>query len=152
MPLTGTYSRTIDEKQRLAVPKPLREAFAKEAGSNDASESGVLYIAPGTDTSLMVFSETGFQRYSDRVSQASPNRAENRRYRRMFYAQAERVDVDSQGRVRIPERLMQFASLTKEAVILGVHEHAELWDKERWDVFLSEHGDDFDEVAAQSFE
>jgi MraZ protein len=152
MPLTGTYTRTIDDKQRLAVPKPLREAFGKEAGSDETTEAAVLYIAPGTDISLMVFSETGFQRYSDRFSQASVNRPDTRRYLRMFYAQAERVDVDSQGRVRIPERLMQFASLSKETVILGVHEHAELWDKERWEGFLAEHGDDFDQVAAQSFE
>ena len=149
MALTGTYARTIDDKQRLAVPKPLRDAFTREVGS---AETSVLYIAPGTDTSLMIFSETGFQRYSDRFSQASVNRADIRRYLRMFYAQAEQVDVDAQGRIRIPERLMQFASLSKEAVILGVHEHAELWDKKRWEVFLAEHGDDFDQVAAQSFE
>lgn len=151
MPLTGTYTRTIDSKHRVAIPKPLREAFGKDSGVTE-SQASVLYVAPGTDVSLMVFSETGFQKYSDRFSQASVNRTDIRRYLRMFYAQAERVEVDSQGRVRIPERLIQFAGLSKEAVILGVHDHAELWDKSRWEVFLTEHGDDFDQVAAQSFE
>ena len=153
MPLTGTYTRTIDDKQRLAVPKPLREAFGKDAATAEATvEASVLYVAPGTDTSLMVFSEAGFQRYSDRFSQASVNRTDIRRYLRMFYAQAERIELDSQGRVRIPERLMQFAGLSKEAVILGVHDHAEVWDKQKWDEFLTANGDDFDQMAAQSFE
>ncbi len=72
MLLTGTFPRTIDEKQRLAIPKRLREALAKSApgtergkppggkkehGSEDPradgeEESGVLYVAPGTDGSL----------------------------------------------------------------------------------------------------
>ncbi|MDB4614714.1 cell division protein [bacterium] len=162
MPLTGTYNRTIDDKHRLAVPKPLRDAFSRsesnskvhpdEKTDDKKDAASALYVAPGTDTSLVVFSESGFQSYSDRFSQASVNRKEIRQYLRIFYSQAERIEVDSQGRIRIPDRLITFAKLSKEAVMLGVHDHAEVWDKELWESFLQQHGDDFDEVAAQSFE
>ena len=53
MPLTGTFLRTLDEKRRLAVPKRLRDDFGP-------SELEFLYIAPGTDRSLLVFSPQGF--------------------------------------------------------------------------------------------
>ena len=53
MLLTGSYSRAVDEKLRIAVPKRLRDAM-------QCPDGGVLYIAPGTDRSLAVYTEQAF--------------------------------------------------------------------------------------------
>lgn len=145
MPLTGTFQRVLDEKFRLAVPKSLRKQFAQE-------EPTSLFIAPGTETSLALYSTAAFERLAERLAERSPNRAEVRNYLRLFYARAENVSVDGQGRIRIPERLVQFAQLKQQVVLLGVHDHAEIWDQELWEQFQKQHGSRFDELASGAFE
>jgi len=146
MPLTGTYERSFDEQQRLAVPKRLREQFTE-------GKLLSLYVAPGTERSLCLYSPEAFEQQAQKLAQRSSNRVEIRNYLRLYYARAEQVSLDRQGRIRIPERLVEFAGLKHELVLLGVHDHAEIWDKQLWEEFLSRHSDaDFDNLATQAFE
>jgi MraZ protein len=144
MALTGTYHRALDEKQRLAIPKRLRDAM----GEADLKE---LYVAPEVDHSLALFSPLTFERRAQRLEQASSGRIEVRNYLRLYYSQAERLDLDSQGRVRIPERLVQFGQLKQDVVLLGVHDHVEIWDKALWERFLGDHSPEFDKLAIEAF-
>lgn len=145
MALTGTFIRNLDEKGRLAVPKRLRDQFSEE-------ESSLLYVSPGTDRSLCLYSPAEFQRLAQRLEARSSNRPEFRNYLRLFYARSEGVPLDAQGRIRIPEWLVDFAGLKKDVVLLGVHTHAEIWDQTRWKEFLEQHGPAFDTMAAAAFE
>jgi MraZ protein len=70
----------------------------------------------------------------------------------LFYSWAERVELDAQGRIRIPERLVKFAGLSRDIVLVGVHDHAEIWDAAAWEKFLGATGTAFDEIATQAFE
>ena len=144
MLLTGAFSRSIDEKLRVAIPKRLREALGGE------SRTGI-YIAPGTDQSLALYTEEAFARLADRLAQASPTRQDVRTFNRLFYARAQRVEIDSQGRVRIPPELAQLARLDKEVVLLGVQDHVELWAADRWNSYLAERQGHYDEIAEAAF-
>ena len=148
MALTGTYSRTIDDKHRVAIPKPLREAFAAENGEPIT----IVYVAPGNDGSLSIYSENSFQSLANRMAEKSTGRADIRTYLRLFYARAERVEVDSQGRIRIPERLIGHATLDHQVVLLGVHDHAELWDQQRWQAYLDRFENEFDQMTDNVFD
>ena len=143
MALTGTWARTLDEKGRLAVPRRVRDEF----GGEDLSE---LFVAPWTDKSLALFTTLEFETLADRFK-SSP-KADVRNYMRLFYSRADRVDLDKQGRVRIPERLRNFAELERDAVLLGVNDHAEIWESSRWDRYVREIGPQFDAIAEQAFE
>ena len=144
MALSGTFPRSLDDKLRLAIPKRLLEDFG-EAGLTH------FHFAPGTEKSLLLYSPKGFERLSRRVSRLS-NRPQVRAYKRFFYANAEKVELDSQGRIRIPERLVEFAGITREVVILGVHDHAEVWDATAWSDFVAKNSASFDELATMAFE
>ena len=147
MAFTGTHSRSLDDKFRVAIPKPLREAFAAEA-SKPAEQVKRLFVAPGADESLVVYSEKGFEKLAEQFAEAR-NSVDRRNFLRMFYSRAEQVDVDAQGRIRIPERLVNFARLNGTVILAGVHDHAEIWDKDLWNEFLSRHTDEFDRMASQ---
>jgi len=144
MALSGTFPRSLDEKLRLAIPKRLLDDFG-EAGLTH------FHFAPGTEKSLLLYSPKGFERLSRRVSRMS-NRPEVRAYKRFFYANAEKVELDSQGRIRIPERLVAFAEIKREIVVLGVHDHAEVWDASAWGAFVARNNQSFDELATMAFE
>lgn len=144
MAITGTHLRTLDEKLRLAVPKRFRDSLAQ-------ADETTLFVAPETDRSLGVFGRSVFERRATRLAEASGPPGEVRNYMRLYYSQAEEVEIDSQGRIRIPERLAAFAQLRQEVVLLGVHDHVEIWDKSQWDQFLTSHSEQFDRLATQAF-
>jgi MraZ protein len=145
MLLTGAFNRSIDDKLRVAIPKRLREAFGGE-------EQPGIYIAPGTDQSLALYTEEAFARLADRLAQASPTRQDVRTFNRLFYARAQRVELDSQGRVRIPPELAELARLDKEVVLLGVQDHMEVWAAERWKSYLAERQGNYDAIAEAAFQ
>jgi MraZ protein len=144
MLLTGTFSRVLDEKLRVAIPKRLREILEGDTRRG-------MYIAPGTDQSLALYTEEAFARLAERLAQASPTRQDVRSFNRLFYARAQRVELDSQGRVRIPPELAELARLEKDVVLVGVQDHMEVWAADRWKSYLSERQGHYDEIAEAAF-
>lgn len=142
--LTGTYSRSLDDKQRIAVPKRVRDALGGAEVTN-------LYLAPGNDGSLALYSEEAFFRMANHFENGPPTGQNVRAFSRVFYAQTQCVEIDRQGRIRIPPELVQLAGLQKEVVLLGVRDHLELWDKERWEGYLSTMQTQYDTLAESAF-
>ncbi|HTN02219.1 division/cell wall cluster transcriptional repressor MraZ [Planctellipticum variicoloris] len=139
MALTGTYLRALDEKRRVAVPKRLRDDFG-EANLEH------LFIAPGTEKSLVIYAPKAFEQLAGRLA----DKASHQNFLRLFYSSSERVDLDGQGRIRIPDRLAEYAGLSREAYLLGIQDHAELWDKAAWDQFVSRTTPEFDHLALEA--
>ena len=63
MLLTGTFSRAVDEKLRIAIPKPLRDALG-------ALAKGVLYIT-WTDGSLALYTEDALAALAQRLGRCA---------------------------------------------------------------------------------
>lgn len=145
MALTGTFERNIDDKLRLAIPPSLKHGFG-------ISQSGGLYVAPGNDGCLSIYSEEGFERFANRLRSLSIGQPNVRKYLRLLYSQSEQVNLDKQGRIRLPDRLMKLAALEREAVLLGVNDHAEIWDKKRWESFLTDSSSEFDDLTTEALD
>ncbi len=145
MALTGTFERTIDNKLRVAVPKPHKDGFG-------VKESDELFLAPGNEGCLSIYSSEGFDRFAQRLANSSTGRANVRNFLRLFYARAERVVLDKQTRIRIPDRLMAHAGLQRDVVIVGVNDHVEIWDKPTWEQFLSANSTQFDDLTTEALD
>ena len=143
MLLTGTHPRTLDDKKRLALPKRVREQLG------DIEQ---LFVTPSTDQSLSLYDPHGLENLAARLDQTPATDSEARVFRRLFFAQMEAVDVDNNGRILIPERLVEFAGLEHEVVLVGVRDHLELWDARKWQEYLAQHGPRFDAVAEGAFQ
>ncbi len=126
------------------IPKHFLSALA-------STPEAMVYVAPGTDGSLAIYSEAAFQAFANRLDQASPTAKDVRAFGRLFYAQAQAVEVDGQGRVRISPELAKTAGLTKEALLIGVKDHLELWDPARWEKYTGQIQSQFDELAESAF-
>lgn len=142
MLLTGTYPRALDDKKRLVLPSRLREQM---------SMPGILYVTPGTDQCLWIFTQEALDRLAEKIDQLPATSTEVRVYQRLYFAQSEAVSVDRAGRILIPERSIQYAGLTHGVVLIGVRDHLELWDAGRWERYLSENAPRFDAIAEQAF-
>ena len=142
MLLTGTHPRSLDDKKRIALPKRVREQLG---------ETKQLFVTPGSDQTLWLYDQRGLESVGAKLDQAPATDSEARVYRRLFFAQTEEVDIDGQSRILIPERLLQFAGLEREVVLLGVRDHLELWNAARWQEYFTQHGPRFDSVAESAF-
>jgi MraZ protein len=142
MLLTGTFSRSIDQKLRVAIPKSLRDVL----GSTEA-----FYVAPGTDESLLIYPEEAFTKLGRRLAHYPPTQQEVRDFTRLFYAQARRTELDRQGRIRIPPELAKLAEFGKNVVLLGVQDHLELWAEDRWQSYLADKRSRYDQIAEAAF-
>lgn len=136
--LLGTHTPKLDEKGRVILPAKFREAFG----------SG-LVITRGQDDCLLVFSAAEFKNRADAISQAPLTNQAARNYIRVFMSGAHAETPDKQGRVTVPAVLREYASLTRELVVIGVGNHAEIWDAKTWNEFLSKQEDPYSNIAEE---
>ena len=117
----GEYRHTVDEKGRLAVPSRFRAELAEAP-----------VITRWLDSCLAIFPRAEFDRLADRVAALPLGDANARSFRRHVFAHAFEVELDRQGRVLVPPSLREWAALGTEAVIVGGHDHVELWTPDAW--------------------
>jgi MraZ protein len=134
----GQYHHTLDEKGRLTIPARFRDSFVEGA-----------YVTQGFDQNLKLQTESAFEAIALKVNHLSETNPKIRKLRRLFFASAGRVELDSLGRVLIPQFLREFARLDKDAIIVGVGESIEIWSPEAWQKQLTELSDA--EANAQQF-
>lgn len=138
----GDSFHSMDAKHRVFVPKRFQQALGRDAEGNM-----VAFLTLGLDGCLFLFSEDGFQRALARMDTQAFTGAKQRKMQRLFFANTHRVQLDASGRLLVPEKLRQQVGFEKEVAMVGVIERAELWPRERWEVFQEENGSDFDELG-----
>ena len=57
----------------------------------------------------------------------------------MFFGNAERVELDGQGRMVIPQKLRAQVGLGRDAVVIGVSDWLEIWPSAMWDRYEQQH-------------
>jgi MraZ protein len=123
---TGEYEHTIDAKQRLAIPAEIRARL-------DAKQHGeAFYLTLGANGHLWLWPEKTFERMAGGYESSLLKAEEMMEFEEILFSQASRLDLDTAGRVRLPERMMLEAGLSATVVILGVKDHLELRDPEKW--------------------
>ena len=116
--MTGQFSHNIDAKGRLFTPASLR----KELGQT-------FHVTVGQDHCLSVYSDESWAAFMAKLKELSYNEVKKLR---ALFAYAADCEPDSQGRILIPAKLREYAGLTKEVVVVGSFDRAEIWSAERW--------------------
>ena len=147
MLLAGTYDRALDGKNRLAIPAKLRDLLRQQE-----PDLRGLYVTPGQDRCLGLYTRGQIDNIAEQLAKTPFTKDKVRNFRRLLFAQAAVCEFDTQGRVLIPERLVNWADLHKEVVLAGVQDHMEVWDRQRWNTFLAENEGKFDLFAEGVFD
>lgn len=129
----GEYNHTIDAKGRLIVPAKFREELGE-----------AFVITNGNDGCLNIYTEEAWETFSGNLL-LLPNNRDTREIIRKFVSQANRVEVDKQGRILIPPALREHAGLDKDVVLAGAINKIEVWNKDRWETVTS--ADDTDDIT-----
>ena len=122
---SGEYSHSLDTKNRLMLPAKLRNALGEE-----------LVLAKNVDKCLSLYPKQTWEDFCRKLD-AQPS-MQVRAAKRFLIASAFETPQDSQGRILIPQKLYDYAGLTKEVTIIGVGDHLELWDTAAWEALSAE--------------
>lgn len=134
--LIGEYRHSIDSKHRLSLPAKFRRELGRK-----------VVITHGLDHCLFVYPVRSWIAVAEKLGKLSVGRAESRGFNRFILAGAVEADVDSIGRILIPDFLRSFANLKEKVVIAGVHDRVEIWDEDRWKAYKSGIESDADRLA-----
>jgi MraZ protein len=119
--LLGEHEHSLDDKNRLTLPAKLRAAF----------EDGVV-VTRGLDGCLFAYPRAAWERMAGRIQSLDPLSQEARVMQRHFFAGAAAGELDRQGRMVLPQALLEHAGLQREITVAGVHDHLEIWDRAKW--------------------
>ena len=126
--LLGEYEHTLDDKNRLTLPARFRDAFAE----------GVV-VTRGMDGCLFVFTPADWERFvAVRLEGLDPLSREARQLSRFLFAGASETELDRQGRIMVPQSLIQHAKLGRDVVVAGVRDRLEIWGRTAWREQLAE--------------
>ena len=119
--LIGEYIHSIDDKNRVNLPVRFKSELGKK-----------VVLAPGLDGAIFMFSASEWEKISNRLAENSMLAADNRSFNRFMFGGAQEVDVDSAGRILIPDFLKGRAKLSGKIAIIGVQNRAEIWNEKAW--------------------
>lgn len=119
--LIGEYTHTIDDKNRISLPV----RFRKEVGKK-------VVVTHGLDNCLFLYSLKEWEKISEKLGTLGIGQADTRGFNRFMLAGAVEIDVDSIGRILIPDFLKSFAELKEKVVFTGVHNRIEVWNDKKW--------------------
>ncbi|MDD5109900.1 MAG: division/cell wall cluster transcriptional repressor MraZ [Patescibacteria group bacterium] len=132
----GEYQHSIDEKGRLAAPAKFRKQLLR----------GVV-VTRGLDNCLFVYTRTEWEKLVSKLAVLPVAKANSRAFSRLMLAGAMDVELDSQGRIGIPEYLRRFAGLGKQVIIAGLYNRLEIWDVARWEEYKRQTEGKSNEIA-----
>ena len=138
----GSFTHTIDHKGRVSIPARYRRQL-----SGDADETFV--VLRGLDTCVALYPSDEFRRLDERMRARSFSDEANRRYQRMMLVDSRDETLDAQGRVTLPPRLIAHAQLTKDVLVVGVLDHLELWNPERFETYVQSSSKTYEEIAGE---
>lgn len=118
----GQYHHSFEDDHCLTIPPHFRASIAAGA-----------YVTQGFEKDLLVLTEEAFQDLYQRVTAMNIANPLARLLLRMILGNASRLDVDEGGRVRIPDGLMTFAGLEREAILVGQGDYFEVWAPSAWE-------------------
>jgi MraZ protein len=136
----GTYTPKLDDKGRLILPAKFRDQLA-----------GGLMVTRGQEHCLYVWPQDEIARITDRLREAPVSNKATRDYVRMFSSAASDETPDKQGRITIPPKLREWASLGKDVVVIGAMTRLEIWDEAAWNSYSEAHEESFAELSDEVF-
>jgi MraZ protein len=137
----GEFRHAVDAKHRVTIPSRWR---------SDGDEEEFFAVPDPEGSFLMIMPPPEFNRVkADVEANTAVSPADRRKFIRRFYALAQRVTVDRQGRVLLPEEYCRRLGLAGEVVLVGSHSRMEIWNTERWAAATAEEDDVFRRVAGE---
>lgn len=138
--LSGNCEYKLDSQNRVAVPSDWRKQ----------SPTGCFVLIPGRDQTLQLYTEEVYNaRIGAKLNSLSPSNPADLKKLRQLGARTFKLQCDKQGRIQIPQILMDFAQLKDTVAFIASGNFGQIMDGARWKAefeAFNETGDSFLDV------
>ena len=118
---TGEYHNSLDQKNRLNIPAKFRKVL-------DPVNDRTFVITRGFDQCLVLYPLQDWSQVETQLNKLSSIRGKHRSFVRSVTRYATAVQYDGQGRIQIPDTLLIYSKIQKDAAVIGMINKIELWD------------------------
>lgn len=120
----GTHERQLDDKGRLALPVSFRTHLGERC-----------YLVHGENNCVRVVRAEDFEAMADELKERVKRGEVSKQYQRVIAANASPAEFDRQGRVKVDDKLRQYAGLMPESkvFVIGNLDDIEIWSPERFE-------------------
>lgn len=132
----GEYKHTLDTKGRLIVPARFRDGLGD-----------TFVVTRGLDHCLFAYPLDEWRTVEEKLRTLPLTKADARAFVRFFFSGATECEMDKQGRIVLPQNLRDYAQMEKDVMAVGVSTRVELWCAARWQSYMDEASDSFEEIA-----
>jgi len=136
----GEYRHSVDNKGRLIIPAKFRLVLKDKYIEK-------FYVTRGLERCLFVFTENDWNQLEQKFKNLPLTQSTARAFSRMLFSGAYEAVCDKQGRILIPNHLLQYARITKDVLVVGVSNRIEVWDINTWEDFSKTSIEDFERIA-----
>lgn len=138
----GQYKHALDDKSRVNMPAKLRKALSPEADET-------FVVTRGLEECIFVYPFDEWRKIEEKLK-ALPVTRDARYFVRVLISHAHDVQMDDQGRILLPQNLLEFAKIdkeNKEILIIGALERIEIWNPELFQKYLEGFEETYEEIA-----
>ncbi len=134
----GRNDISIDDKGRLMLPVKFRDYLAK----NDET---TLFLT-NIDDCLKGYPSAVWLEIEQKILARHERTDAERNFRRFFLGGVQECSLDKQGRILVPQSLRKYAGLEKDAAIIGLISHFEIWNVGRYESTVPQGGAATEEI------
>lgn len=142
MGFLGEYEVSVDAKGRFLMPAGFRKQLPEGAGES-------FVVSRGLDNCLSLYTMADWNKLNEKLVKLNEFNPKSRAFVRTLLSGATIVELDSAGRINLPNSLMLHASIKKEMVFAAQGNKVELWDKDTYHEYLRVNAASFSDLAAE---
>jgi MraZ protein len=139
---SGEYRFSLDSKKRVNIPSGIRKMLSPES-------EGTLVFTRGFEGCVYVYANDEWKRLTLKLSALDSFNVKVRDFIRLFVGPAYKTTMDSQGRVLLPENILNMAQIDKELLLLGSLNKWELWNPDIYNKYMQQNNPSMENLAQE---
>ncbi len=123
--MIGNYKNKLDQKGRIMIPAKWREILEEK-----------IILSLGFDSTLEIRNPDDFNIWVELLEKNNTLNKDTRIILRAILGNSFELNVDTQGRINLPQTLINSAHLEEDVVLVGVNDKIEIHSLESWNIFM----------------
>lgn len=130
----------VDSKGRITIPSSMRKALPPDANH-------AITITRGLDRCLAGYALDDWDKRLEELQQFSQSDPQMRKVVRVIASKAFSAELDKQGRIHVPRELLDLANIQDRVTIIGAVHQIEFWNPDRYEAYMKDADEIYDQVA-----
>ena len=139
--LSGRYNHSIDDKGRIKIPQKIKDLLV-------SVYDNTAVVITNLDKCLVAYPLEEWRKLEEKALKLPSMQKDVIEFLRYFFSGAEEVELDKMDRIHIPQSLKISGNLNKDAVLVGIINRFEIWDRNLWDANFEGAKSNFESIAA----